>query len=269
MAGIEWTDPATVEEALAQLVPAAVPKAGGIDLMDRLKERLDAPSRLVNLRSVRGLDAVRERAGRIEIGSMVTLARLAEHELVRAKLPALAEAAGSAATPNVRNAATVGGNLLQRPRCWYFRQEAFPCRRKGGTTCFALEGRSAYHGIFRNDVCAMVHPSDTATVLSAHDARIEIAARGGRREIGIDELFIPPGEDVTREHRISAGELLVGVHVPLPPPGTATAYVRQSERDSADWPLATAAVVLALAGGVCRRASIVLGAAAGVPWRAR
>src|SRR5512146_1558103 len=198
MAGIEWTDPATVEEALAQLVPAAVPKAGGIDLMDRLKERLDAPSRLVNLRSVRGLDAVRERAGRIEIGSMVTLARLAEHELVRAKLPALAEAAGSAATPNVRNAATVGGNLLQRPRCWYFRQEAFPCRRKRGVTCFALEGRNVYHGVFANDVCAMVHPSDTATILAAHGARAEIASRGASRQVDVEHLFVPPAEDVTR-----------------------------------------------------------------------
>jgi xanthine dehydrogenase YagS FAD-binding subunit len=269
MRPFEWSDPATLDEALVQLGPKALAKAGGIDVADRLKERLDAPSRVVNLRRVPGLDRLREKEGVVELGAMVTLSRLAEDHLVRARLPALAEAALRAATPNVRNAATLGGNLLQRPRCWYFRQEAFPCRRKGGDTCFAQEGRNEYHAVFENDVCAIVHPSDAATALVAYGARAEIASRRGRREAPLEALYVLPKEDVTREHRLAPDELLVAIHVPAPVPGARSAYVKQGERDSADWPLASAAVVLELAGGTCRRASIVLGAAAPVPWRAR
>ena len=266
---IEWSDPATLEEALVQLGPAALPKAGGVDLADRLKERLDRPSRIVNLRRIPGLDRVREREGVLELGPMVTLARLAEDRGVRARFPALAEAALHAATPNVRNAATLGGNLLQRPRCWYFRQEAFPCRRKGGDTCFAQEGRNQYHAVFENDVCAIVHPSDAAVALVAYGARAELASRRGRREVALEELYVLPKEDVTREHRLAPDELLVAIRVPAPAPGARSAYVKQGERDSADWPLASAAALVELAGGTCRRASIVLGAAAPIPWRAR
>jgi xanthine dehydrogenase YagS FAD-binding subunit len=269
MPGFEWCDPGSVEEALARLGPAALPKAGGIDLMDRLKERLEAPSRLVNLRRVRGLDAVRESDGLVELGPLVTLARLAADPLVRARLPAVAAAAQQAATPNVRNAATLGGNLLQRPRCWYFRREAFPCLRKGGGSCFAREGRNAYHAVFENDPCAAVHASDTAVALVAHGARAVVAGRGGSREVALEDLFVPTREDVTREHRVAAGELLVAVRVPAPGPGVRSAYLKLAERASADWPLASAAVVLDVADGVCRRASVVLGAAAAVPWRAR
>jgi xanthine dehydrogenase YagS FAD-binding subunit len=269
MASFEWSDPATLDEALVQLGPKALPKAGGVDLMDRLKERLDEPARLVNLRRIPGLDAVREKDGLLELGAMVTLARLAEDRAVREKLPALADAASRAATPNVRNAATLGGNLLQRPRCWYFRQEAFPCRRKGGDTCFAQDGRNQYHAVFENSVCAIVHPSDAATALVAYGARAEIASRRGRRQALLEELFVLPGEDVTREHRLAPDELLVAIHVPAPAAGARSAYLKQGERDSADWPLASAAAVLEVAGGTCRRASVVLGAAAPVPWRAK
>ena len=266
---IEWSDPATLEEALVQIGPKALVKAGGVDLVDRLKERLDAPSRIVNLRRVPGLDRIRERDGFVELGPMATLARLADDPIVQRRLPALADAALRAATPNVRNAATLGGNLLQRPRCWYFRQEAFPCRRKGGDTCFAQEGRNVYHAVFENDLCAIVHPSDTATALVAYGARAEIASRRGRREVPLEELYVLPREDVTREHRLAPDELVVAIHVPAPAPGARSAYVKQGERDSADWPLAAAAVLLEMAGATCRRASIVLGAAAPIPWRAR
>jgi xanthine dehydrogenase YagS FAD-binding subunit len=269
MPGLEWSDPASLEEALAELGPSALPKAGGIDLMDRLKERLDAPARLVNLRGVSGLDGVREAGPTIELGPLVTLARIAGDPIVRSRLPALAEAAARAATPNVRNAATLGGNLLQRPRCWYFRREAFPCLRKGGGTCFAQAGRNIYHAVFANDVCAAVHPSDTAVALVAYRARAVVASRRGRREVPLEELFVPPQEDVAREHRLARDELVVAVHVPAPGPGVRSAYLKLGERDSADWPIASAAAVLALVDGVCNQASVVLGAAAPVPWRAR
>src|ERR1019366_2115737 len=130
---------------LAQLGPTSVPKAGGVELMDLLKEGLVAPSRLVNLRKLPGLDRVQDHAGEgVRIGPLATLAILAEHPVVRARYRALADAAAHAATPQIRNMATVGGNLLQRPRCWYFRSEAFECRRKGGVHCFAQQGENAY-----------------------------------------------------------------------------------------------------------------------------
>jgi len=265
----EWFDPATVEEALARLGKGALPKAGGVDLADRLEEGLDPPSRIVNLRRVAGLDVLREREGALDLGPLVTLARLADDGAVRARWPALAEAALRAATPNVRNQATVGGNLLQRPRCGYFRQADFPCRRKGGTTCFALEGRNAYHAVLANDPCAIVHPSDAATALVAYRATAEIAGSRGRRTLPVEDLFVLPEEDVTREHRVAPDELLVGLRVPAPAAGAGSAYVRIVERESADWPLAAVAAVVETAAGRCERASIVLGAAAPIPWRAR
>jgi xanthine dehydrogenase YagS FAD-binding subunit len=270
MTGFEWSEPTTLEDAVAQLArPGALAKAGGVDVADRLKERLDAPSRLVSLRRLPGLDGVREDGGELALGPLVTLARLARDPLVRARLPALADAARGAATPNVRNQATLGGNVLQRPRCWYFRQEAFPCLRKGGDTCYAMEGRNQYHAVLANDPCAIVHPSDLATALVAYGARAEILGPGGRRTEPLEALFVLPDEDPTREHRLGAGELLAGLRVPAPGPQVRSAYVKIGERDSADWPLAAAAVVLDLDAGTCRRASVVLGAAAPVPWRAR
>ncbi|HET6437955.1 MAG TPA: FAD binding domain-containing protein [Anaeromyxobacter sp.] len=270
MRAFEWCEPVTLEEALADLaVENAAIKAGGIDLLDRLKGRLDFPQRLVSLRRVAGLEMVRLREdGGLELGASVTLSAVAEHPLVRSRWPALAEAADQVATPNVRNAATVGGNLLQRPRCWYFRKESFRCVRKGGEACFAQDGRNAHHSVLANDMCAMSHPSDLAVPLVAHGATVSIAGRSGRREASLESLFVAPDEDITREHRLAAGEILVAVRIPAPPPGRAR-FVKLRERESADWPLAAAAAVLGLAGERCTSASIVLGAAAPVPWRAR
>lgn len=264
-----WSDPATLEEALTQLGPGALAKAGGVDLADRLKEGIDAPERLVNLRRIPGLDGISEGAGGLEVGALATLARVADSEPVRRRWPALAEAAARAATPNIRNQATAGGNLLQRPRCWYFRSADFHCLRKGGDTCFALDGRNAYHAVLGNDVCAIVHPSGLATALMALAARVEIAGVGGRREVALEELFVAPEEDVTREHRLAPGEIVTKIRVPAPLAGSRQAYHKVRERDSADWPIAEAAVLIELSGGRVSRASVVLGAAAPVPWRAR
>jgi xanthine dehydrogenase YagS FAD-binding subunit len=270
MRSFEWCEPSSLEEAFADLSPAgALAKAGGVDLVDRLKERIDAPTRLVNLRRVAGLDFVRVAAdGALELGPLVTVARVAEDAAIRARWPALAAAAGQVATPNVRNAATLAGNVLQRPRCWYFRKEEFRCARRGGDTCFAQQGRNAYHAVLGNDLCAMIHPSDLAVPLVAHGATVELATRSGRRVASLESLFVAPAEDITREHRLVPGELAVAIRVPAAPRGRAH-FVKLRERESSDWPLASAAAVLALDGGRCASASIVLGAAAPVPWRAK
>lgn len=264
-----WVSPSSLEEAVASLGPGAALKAGGIDLMDLLKEGLIAPERLVNLRAVPGLDRVEDRPDGLHLGPLVTLGRLAEDAAVRRRYRALAEAAGRAATPQIRNAATVAGNLLQRPRCWYFRSEAFPCKKKGGARCFAQDGENAYHAILGNSTCAAVHPSAMATALLALGARLRLVGPSGPREAALEGFFVAPEADVTRENALGDREIIAEIVVPPPPPGAGSAYLKQGEKESFDWPLAEVAVLLERDGGRCKRASIVLGAAAPVPWRAK
>lgn len=264
----EWTNARSIDDAIGQLNDKALLKAGGVDLMDRLKEGLDAPSRLVNIRNIPGLDFVKEDSGWLRIGPMVTLAAIAEHPVIRRRYTVLADAALKAATPQIRNMATVGGNLLQRPRCWYFRSDQFHCLRKGGDTCFAQNGENENHAIFNNDVCAIVHPSAAATALTALGAKVEVKGKGGMREIALDDLFVRPETDITREHVLKADELLTEIRVPAPSDATRSAYTKVGQKESFDWPMAEVAVVLEPRGGVVSKASIVLGAAAPVPWRA-
>lgn len=269
MNSFEWTNARSINEAVAQLNNSVAIKAGGIDLIDRLKEGLDAPSRLINIRSIKGLDTVSEdaKAG-LRIGTLVTLAELDANRTVRNRYLALADAAGHAATPQIRNVATIGGNLLQRPRCWYFRQAEFNCRKKGGDRCFAIEGENQYHAIFGNNLCAIVHPSALATALVAFKARIVLTGPKGKREIELEKFFIKPEEDVRRENSIEADELITEIQVPAQPAQARSVYLKQGEKESFDWPIADVAVVLNCTRGRCEQASIVLGAAAPVPLRA-
>ena len=163
-------------------------KAGGIDLIDLMKEGLLAPSEVTSLSLVPGLDAITPTPdGGLNIGPMVTLARLASDPTIRDRYPALAEAAGESASPQIRAAATLGGNLLQRPRCWYFRAVEFRCLRKGGGHCYAISGENQYHAIFDNRFCAIVHPSTSATALVALGAEVELAdADGGTRRLALE-----------------------------------------------------------------------------------
>lgn len=249
----------------------SVVKAGGIDLLDLLKEGLLAPSKLVNLRDVPGLDAVAEEADGLHVGPMVTLASLAAHPLLRERYPALADAIAGSASPQIRNVATLGGNLLQRPRCWYFRSHAFHCLRKGGGHCFAIHGENQYHAIFNNMPCAIVHPSTTATALVALGATVELKnAAGVTRRLMLEDFFVPVERDLQRENDLAPQEILTAIRLPNLPPGARMAHIKQGEKDSFDWPLADVAVLLDLdSGDNCTRASVVLGAAAPVPHRAR
>src|SRR5262249_12061927 len=153
---------------------------------------------------------------------------------------ALAEAAAGAATPQVRRVATLGGNLHQRPRCWYFRNHEFPCLKKGGATCFAQGGENRFHAIFGNGRCAIVHPSAAAVPLVAYGATLLLRDdKGAERRVGIEEHFVRPEEDVRREHRLAPNELLS--HVLLPAGAWKSAYLKFKERQSFDWPLADVA----------------------------
>jgi xanthine dehydrogenase YagS FAD-binding subunit len=270
MKSFEWVQPATIAEAITALEqPGAMPLAGGVDLLDRLKEHLEAPSRLVSLRAIPGLDAIAIASGAATIGAGVTLARLASDAGLRASHAIVSEAAGHAATPQLRAMATLGGNLAQRPRCWYFRSEQFQCRKKGGTECFAQNGENELLAIYGNKTCAATHPSTVATALVALGARVTVAGRGGKqREVELAKFFIAPEVERGREIDLGPGELITGVTVPVVPGNVRTAYTKQVAKQSFDWPVVDVAVALAIDGGACRKATIVLGAVAPGPMRA-
>jgi xanthine dehydrogenase YagS FAD-binding subunit len=266
----EWSEARGLAEAAAAAADGATLKAGGVDLLDLMKEGLLAPRRLVALRPLAELARIEPQPdGSLRIGALVTLAQLAAQPQLRERYRALAEAAAGSASPQIRNMATLGGNLLQRPRCWYFRSLAHRCARKGGDVCFAFDGENAYHAIFGQNGCAMVHPSTAATALVALGARVELLGPAGQgRSVALEDFFVRPEQDIRRENDLKAGEILTAVRLP-PARGLRSAHLRQGELQSFDWPLADVAVALELdAGGVCRKASVVLGAAAPVPYRA-
>lgn len=266
----------TIADAMTQAggsgaSPSAIVKAGGVDVLDLMKGTLLAPGTLVDLRNIPGLDAVEETPdGGLRIGATVTLAALATHPAVSRRYPALAAALAGAASPQIRAVATLAGNLLQRPRCWYFRAVDLRCLRKGGGHCFAIAGESQYHAIFGNHLCAIVHPSTAATVLVALAATIELVdADDAARRVPLESFFVAPDRDPHRENDLRRGEILTAIILPPPAAGLRTAFLRQSERSAFDWPLAEIAVALVLdASGICTHASLVLGAAAPVPHRA-
>ena len=269
---------ATVAEAMVAGPAAtgqsevAIVKAGGIDILDLMKENLLAPAKLISLKQVPGLDTIAaDDAGGVRIGAMVTLAALAADAVVRQRYPALGDAAGASASLQIRHLATLGGNLLQRPRCWYFRAEEYHCLRKGGGHCYAIPGENQYHAIFDNHLCAIVHPSTAATVLVALGATLELSdATGAIRRVLLEDFLVAPDRDLQRENDLRPQEILTSINLP---PLSATArmvHLKQGEKDSFDWPLADVAVVLdRAADGTCKTAAIILGAAAPVPHRAK
>ncbi len=256
---IQATDVAQAAQA------GAVLKAGGVDLLGLVKERLLAPDRVVSLLGILDLRQITGAKDGTRIGALVTLAELAAHEGVAASHGALGLAAAHTATPQVRNQATVGGNLLQRPRCWYFRNPDMTCLKKGGDTCFAQEGENRYHAVFGNDVCAIVHPSNIAPALVALGAIVVLIGPDGERQVALEEFFTTPEKEITRENAIRDGEVLTEVRVPEK--GLRSAYLEVRERQSFDWPLVTVAAAVRMKGGKVEEARVVAGAVAPVPWR--
>ena len=252
---------------------ATLVKAAGVDVLDLMKDGLISPERLIDISGLSELQGIREETdGGFTIGALTTLAQLAAHPALQQHYAALAEAAGLAASPQIRNRATLAGNLLQRPRCWYLRSGAHHCVRKGGEHCFAYGGDNRYHAIFANqDGCAIVHPSTPATALLALQAQVQcVRANGDRRVIALENLFVRPSQDPHREHVLGADELITAIKLPAPRPSARSAYVQLSEKASFDWPLAAVAAVLLMGDeGVCLQARVVLGAAAPVAWRVR
>ncbi len=270
MNAFEFSSPRSVAEALELLsVEGAVAHAGGVDLLDRMKEHLEAPTRLVALREVKELSGIKDDPTKgLTLGALTKLVELAESPVVKPRYAALAEAAAHVATPNVRNMATIGGNLAQRPRCWYFRNELFTCKKRGGVTCFAFDGENEHHALFGNSTCAMVHPSTLATALVALEASVVLQGKGGVRTVKLEEFFTAPEANILGETVLKPGELIVAVTLPPPAAGSRSAYLKQGAKESFDWPIADVGVSLVLDGKRVRAARVILGAAAATPYRA-
>jgi xanthine dehydrogenase YagS FAD-binding subunit len=260
------TSTSQARELLAEKA-GSVFKAGGIDLVDHLKEHLLEPPRVVDLKSIPGLDKIAVEAdGSLRIGTLATLAKVAAHEGIKKTHPALARACGEAASPQIRNVATLGGNLLQRPRCWYYRLESYKCVKKGGDTCFAIAGENRYHVLFGGGPAYPPHPSNAAVALVAYGASFVIDGPKGPRTVPAGEFFVLPAKDPLRENVLQAGEVLTEIRVPSAA-GWRSAYHEVRERAAFDWPLVSAAIALKAEGGVVRHARVVLGQVATIPWR--
>jgi xanthine dehydrogenase YagS FAD-binding subunit len=268
MSSFEWIDAKSVDEAVTLLSAdergSTIAKAGGMDLLDLIKEGIIAPARIVNLQRIDALRGAQlDDATGLRLGALTTLAEIAGNASVRQRYPALAAAAEHAATPQVRNAATIGGNLLQRPRCWYFRNELFHAARDQ-----VGRDQAQYGAIFDNAKSTMTHASTPATALLAYGASVHVVGKSGRvRTIALSDFLLPPDFDRNRDTTLGRDEVLTHVSVPPPAADTRAAYHKQTERDSYDWPICDVAVVLTLANRKVAAAKIVAGAVAPVPRR--
>lgn len=272
MHAFEWIDAHSVDDAIRLLSESnegrpVVAKAGGMDLLDLMKEGIVRPARVVNLRTIGELDEIRfdERRG-LHIGALATLSQIARHPQIRQRYSALAAAAEHAATPQVRNAATIGGNLLQRPRCWYFRNEHF--HRAPERMASAFDGENQYHAIFDNAQTAMVHASTPATALLAYDSTVHVTGSNGSRSVPLKDFLLAPDAMRPGDAALKHDELLTHITLPQLSQNTRAAYHKQTERDSYDWPVCDVAVVLQVEGDVVEVASIAMGWVAPTPRRA-
>ncbi len=239
---------------------------GGSDLLGLMKDRVATPDVVVYLKSIRGLDGIRAGKGGLTIGGLTTLDAVSRDRMVRRECGVLAEAAESVATPQIRNVATLAGNLCQRPWCWYYRN-GFKCLKNGGTTCFSVVGENQFHAIFGGGPSYIVHPSDTAPALVALDAVFRIAGPSGEREVRAADFFTLPAPNPARENVLAEDEVLASVSVRPPGAAARTAYRKVMDREAWTHALVSAAVVLQMDGDVCRDARIVLGGVAPIPWR--
>jgi xanthine dehydrogenase YagS FAD-binding subunit len=267
MQSFEWVDAHSVEQAAMLLAATTqrapvVAKAGGMDLLDLMKEGIVQPARVVNLKSITSLGEIRADANGLHLGALVTLAEIARNPAIGQQYRALAEAAAHAATPQVRNAATIGGNVLQRSRCWYFRNNHFHTVADGD------HSEHQYHAIFDNQDTVMVHASTPATALVAYDASVHlISAKGSSRSVALQDFLLPPSMKRDRDTVIADGEVLTHITAPPLPANTRCAYHKQTERESYDWPICDVAVLLRMDGSKVASAKIVLGWVAPTPRR--
>ncbi len=270
MRPFEIVSPTRVRDAMRALGSHdsdAMIYAGGTDLLGEIKEGVVSPDVLVDLGHLDDLKTLQIRHHGSRIGSLVTLAEIARHDEIALQYPALSQAAASVATPQIRNTGTLGGNLCQRPRCWYYRSPHFDCIKKGGDVCFAIGGLNKYHAIMGADSCHIVHPSDTAVALTALGAMFHVWGIERVRNVPAADFFTDSAVDPTSETVLERGDILAEVLLPSYSPGDRSIYLKAKERQAFDFALASVAVYIDMADdGIVRRANIVLGGVAPVPY---
>ena len=265
----EYASPSSVQQAVGLLSTNwgdSEILAGGTDLLGRMKDYVSTPKRVVNIKNLPGLHAISRENGGIRIGALVTLDRIADASDIRQNYPALAQTVAEAASPQIRNMATIGGNLCQRPRCWYYRRGMGLLPKTPEGKSLVIEGDNRYHAILGNDGPAyFVSPSTIAPMLIAYNTRIRISGPEGPREIALEKFFRTPQSENEREHDLKANEIVTDIFIPSAKDVRAANYeVRQ--KAAFDWPLTTASVVLQMSGNTVQSARIVMGAVAPVPW---
>ena len=274
MKSFENINATSVRQAIAVLQKAqqekksAIVVGGGSEILQLMKDRVVMPDYVINLKTIPGLNIIREERGGFRIGALTTLSEIEEHPAVREKLLILSDAAGEAASPQIRNAGTIGGNICQRPFCWYFRSSNFNCLRKGGQVCYTVTGDGRFHAILGGGPSYIVHPSDTAPALVALDAQIRIASGAGERVIPLEKFFVLPQVDFKHENILKPDEIVAEIFVPYPKAGSKGFYHKVRERLAWDHAIVSVATVVQSSDGVARNARVVLGGVAPIPWRA-
>jgi len=267
-----YVNPANEKEAVGALTGGrdkVMLIGGGQDLLARMKDYVAQPDRIVNIKNALDATIAATPDGGLKIGAAVKIADLAEHAQTLAMYPALIQAAGEVGTPQIRNQGTVGGNINQRPRCWYFRNEEFVCFKKGGTRCFAPAGENQFHAIFGNGPSHIVHPSSLAVPAVAYGAKFRLVGPKGERIVDAADYFtMPTLQNVVYENVLAADEIFT--HLILPAPGNVKhGHYEVRYKASHDWPIAFATVVLAMNGQTIQSARVVMGAVAPIPWRSQ
>jgi xanthine dehydrogenase YagS FAD-binding subunit len=278
MKGFDLHEPTTVTEAvglLDRLGGAGKVLAGGSDIVGGIMKDwvtgkgMPLPSALVDITTIPELSGIKTAASGITIGAATTLTDIVESADVQKSIPLLSEAAKTIASPLIRNFGTLGGNINQRPRCWFFRGEDFNCYKKGGDFCYSVTGDNTYHAIIGGELCYIVHPSDTSTALLALNATARITGPSGTRDVAFDTYFHGPREDVLTENILKPNELLTEVTVPTPAAGTKMAWTKLKDRQVYDFAVVSVAVAFTVdAAGKWSDGRIVLGGVAPVPYRA-
>jgi xanthine dehydrogenase YagS FAD-binding subunit len=274
MISFENIDAKSVKEAVSTLQKLrqqgkkALPVSGGSELLQLMKDRVATPDYLVNLKTIPGLSYIKEERTGFRIGALTTLSEIEEHKGIQERLLILSSAAGEAASPQIRNAGTLAGNICQRPFCWYFRSANFTCLRKGGEICYAATGDSRFHAILGGGPSFIAHPSDVAPALVALDARIRIAGPGGEKVIALEKFFVLPRVDFKRENILAPEEIVTEIQLPYPKAGSKGYYYKVRERQAWDHAIVSIATVIQSRGQMCQDARVVMGGVAPIPWRA-
>jgi xanthine dehydrogenase YagS FAD-binding subunit len=266
MRAFEYTTPSTRQQAVELLSGEAAVLAGGTDLLSLMKDDVVAPKRVVNIKEIRELNGVHYGPRGMQIGALTSLGDLADHPLVKQHYPAFADALLEAASQQIRNMATIGGNICQRPRCWYFRSGFGLTPKTPEGKSLVEAGDNRYHAILGNEGPALfVSPSSIVPAMIAYEARIRIAGPKGSREVALEKFFRTPQSEGEREHDMQPNEIVTDILLP-PSAGGRYAHYEVRQKDSFDWPLALAAVALHMNGDTVRSARVVMGYVAPVPW---